>query len=74
MSNTIGTRIQFARVKGGLSREHVAVACGVTSRTVQNWENDDGDPGLRHAEALCKVLGISPSKLIFGREKKGRAA
>ncbi len=70
MSNTIGSRIQFARLKNGLSREHIAAACGVTAQAVAKWENDQSDPGMSNAEPLCKVLGISASMLIFGREKK----
>lgn len=68
MDNTIGARIQRSRLKNGQSREHVAAACGVTGQTVKNWETDKYSPDLRHAEPLCRLLGISPSMLIFGHE------
>lgn len=68
MSNTIGSRIQAARLKNGQSREHIAAACKVTAQAVALWETDQSSPNIRHADPLCKVLGISPSRLIFGRE------
>lgn len=45
----------------GLTQEEVAVALGVTPRTVLNWENGHHEPKLtiKQVKALCRLLQLS---------------
>lgn len=55
-----------------MTRRVLAAHLDVTEETLRMWEADEG-PGPRvrdHALILCEQLGLSPSMLIFGRERR----
>lgn len=62
-------RLACARADARKSLADVATAVGVSEDTVRRWEHGMGDPGLLHLPALCRVLSVSASWLVFGREK-----
>lgn len=59
------SRIAGLRERAGLTQAQLAVLIGVTSNTIQNWEN--GKSGVEQIERflkLCEVLGCNLSDLI----------
>ena len=66
---TIGQRIEQARAKRDVSIERIAAECDVSVGTVRNWIGDSQSPRMEHAPDLCRVLGVSVSWLVFGKER-----
>lgn len=52
------------RKNAGLTREQLAVAAGLTGRTVERIELGLGNPTLSTLEALAKVLGCRVADLL----------
>jgi len=63
-----GTRLAAARKEAHLSQRTLAAELGVSVRTIQNYEAGRFVP-YRHLDALSRVLGRSPSWLLYGREQ-----
>jgi transcriptional regulator with XRE-family HTH domain len=63
-----GTRLAAARREAHLSQRTLAAELGVSVRTMQNYEAGRFVP-YRHLDALSRVLGRSPSWLLYGREQ-----
>jgi transcriptional regulator with XRE-family HTH domain len=56
-------RLSATRRKRGLTQLQVAIAVGVTTRTVKRWERGVADPSLENALALAKALGVTVNYL-----------
>lgn len=54
---THGLRLKAAMASKRLSREDVALAAGVTVRTVTNWTSGETKPSDRERESLRRLLG-----------------
>lgn len=63
-----GTRVAAARKKAHLSQRTLAAELGVSVRTMQNYEAGKFVP-YRHLDALSRLLGRSPSWLLYGHER-----
>ena len=63
---SIGSRIQQARVRSGLTREQAAEQLHVSRQTISNWENDKTLPDVAFAKDISWVYGISLDELISG--------
>ena len=63
-----GTRLAAARKEAHLSQRTLAAELGVSVRTMQNYEAGRFVP-YRHLDALSRLLGRSPSWLLYGREQ-----
>lgn len=55
----MGISIKAARVDKGLTQQEMAVALGVTKKTVGSWEKGETKPTLDKIEAICALLGRS---------------
>lgn len=63
---TIGTRIQQARVRSGLTQEQAAERLHVSRQTISNWENDKTIPDVAAAQEISRVYEIGLDELISG--------
>lgn len=63
-----GTRVAGARKDLSLSQRTLAAELGVSLRTIQNYEAGRFVP-YRHLDALSRLLGRSPSWLLYGHEE-----
>lgn len=63
---TIGTRLQTARLRAGLTQEQAAEKLNVSRQTISNWENDTTLPDVAYAKEISQVYGISLDALISG--------
>ena len=63
---SIGSRIQQARVRSGLTQEQAAEQLHVSRQTISNWENDKTLPDVAFAKDISWVYGISLDELISG--------
>lgn len=54
---SLGDHIRTAREAASLSQAHLAVAVGVTQRTIGNWERGTANPRSK-LDALERVLGV----------------
>ena len=50
--------LKAARVNGRLTQNEVAIALGVTKKTVSSWENGKTVPNFDKIEALCSLYGL----------------
>ena len=57
--------LMAARVNRNLSREEVANKVGVTSRTIQSWENGKTVPDARKVVALSKLYDTPATLFRF---------
>ena len=65
------------RAKAGLTRDQVAVACGISSRTMINYENGTRVPFADTAAKMATLFGISVEELLgidLSEVKKARPA
>ena len=69
--SSYGERLMRARKKKELSREELGKLCGITGRTIQNYELGHVTPNrIDVSQRLADVLDISVDYLIYG-EKEG---
>ena len=66
----IGLFIARKRRVQNLTQEQLAEKIGVSNKTVSKWETGKSMPDYSVIELLCKVLHISVSELIAGKEKE----
>jgi transcriptional regulator with XRE-family HTH domain len=60
---TIGQKLHRLRLAAGFTQMQLAEAAGVPLSTLQGWEIDRREPGLRAAARLAKALGVSIEEL-----------
>ena len=60
----IGSKLKKARIKAGMTQEHVAEQIGVTRQTMSNWENSKCYPDIRSVVALSELYEISLDELL----------
>ena len=60
----MGERVRAARYVTGLSMRELAVKCGVSLHTVQNWERGSVPRDATIRERLCAVLGVEEGILF----------
>ena len=66
--DTLGGRIEKARVARGLSVAQLARRVGVLSKTVKNWETDRSEPRASKMQMLAGVLSVPPIWLLGGEQ------
>ncbi|MEF9678949.1 MULTISPECIES: helix-turn-helix domain-containing protein [Pectobacterium] len=67
MSEVIGERLKDLRTKKNLSQAQLSKLCGwATASRVGNYELGTRSIGADDAVVLARVLGITPSELLFG--------
>ena len=49
--------LKAARVNKGLTQNEVAIALGVTKKTVSSWENGKSVPNADKIDAICALYG-----------------
>ena len=54
-----------ARKMANLTQKELAEKCGVSEATVFNWEKGKSYPNVKHAELICKAVGLSYDDIIF---------
>ena len=65
----IGAFIAQKRKEHNLTQEQLAEMLGVSNKTVSKWETGKNMPDYSVVEQLCKILDISVSELLSGKEK-----
>lgn len=58
-----------ARADRGLTQADLAEQSGVSRSAIKGYETGRNMPGSRELRALCTVLRVSPSMLLFGSEQ-----
>ncbi len=66
----IGVFIAAKRKELNLTQEQLAAKIGVSNKTVSKWETGKNMPDYSVVEQLCKILNISVSELLSGKEKE----
>ena len=67
IAEQIGERIKALRIQKGLSQGQVAKLCGWSGASrLANYESGARNVGADDAMALAKILGTTPSELLFG--------
>lgn len=67
IAEQIGERIKALRIQKGLSQGQVAKLCGWSGASrLANYESGARNVGADDAIALAKILGTTPSELLFG--------
>ena len=64
----IGVFIKERRKAKGLTQVQLAIAIGVSEKTISKWECGNGFPDATLMLPLCKALGISANELLSGRK------
>jgi transcriptional regulator with XRE-family HTH domain len=67
----IAKRIKETREARGITASEFARLVGVTPTAVWNWEKNSITPRRPALEAIAKVLGVTISFLLTGREELG---
>ena len=65
----MGERIKKYRKERGLSQNDLAEALGISYMTVRRWEAGKRVPSSKMLEPLCKVLEVTPFKILFDGHK-----
>ncbi|WP_284961980.1 helix-turn-helix domain-containing protein [Citrobacter portucalensis] len=67
IAEQIGERIKALRIQKGLSQGQVAKSCGWSGASrLANYESGARNVGADDAIALARILGTTPSALLFG--------
>jgi len=67
-NETLGARVEQARVARGYSRNQLAQRLAITSATLKKWETDKSDPRANKLMMLSGVLGTDLHWLLEGGE------
>ena len=69
--SSYGERLMSARKEKELSREELGKLCGITGRTIQNYELGHVTPNrIDVSQRLADVLDISVDYLIYGEKEE----
>jgi transcriptional regulator with XRE-family HTH domain len=69
--SSYGERLMRARKEKELSREELGKLCGITGRTIQNYELGHVTPNrIDVSQRLADVLDISVDYLIYGEKEE----
>ena len=69
--SSYGERLMRARKEKELSREELGKLCGITGRTIQNYELGHVTPNrIDVSQRLADVLSISVDYLIYGEKEE----
>ena len=69
--SSYGERLMRARKEKELSREELGKLCGITGRTIQNYELGHFTPNrIDVSQRLADVLDISVDYLIYGEKEE----
>ena len=69
--SSYGERLMKARKEKELSREELGKLCGITGRTIQNYELGHVTPNrIDVSQRLADVLDISVDYLIYGEKEE----
>ena len=69
--SSYGERLLKARKKKELTREELGKLCGITGRTIQNYELGHVTPNrIDVSQRLADVLDISVDYLIYGEKEE----
>lgn len=69
-NNQIGMRLQYWRMRAGLSRETMASKINCTYPTISMWENGESSPSIEKVSRFCEACGI-PIDHIVGKNAYG---
>lgn len=64
MSNVLGKRLRYLRVRAGLTGQSLADAIRVHRMEISHWENGRRVPHVRTVIALCRALKCTASELL----------
>lgn len=69
--NTYGERLKKARNMKKMSRQHLAELCGISSKTIQNYESGKISPNrIDVSQKFAEALGVTVDYLINGESDK----
>ncbi|RED51610.1 helix-turn-helix domain-containing protein [Aestuariispira insulae] len=69
MSDTMGARIEQARLAKGLNVTQLSRRIAVKPTTLKNWESDRSEPRANKMAMVAGVLGVSVQWLLEGGEE-----
>ena len=59
-------RIRELRKKLGLTQEKLGVAIGISTKTIQRWEDGTREPRASELKKLCEALNCTETELLNG--------
>jgi len=65
---TFASELIKARTKLGLSQSQLAEKAGLSVSSIKAYEIGRNLPGARELRELCRILMISPNRMLFGTE------
>lgn len=63
---SLGTRLDYARQRAGLSQTDLARRLGVSQQAVAKWIAEETTPQPARVMAIAGALGVAPEWLLFG--------
>ncbi len=69
MGTTIGNRIAALRREKTIKKEKLAQMLGITTKTVNKWENDQTYPDISLLPKLAEIFDVSIDELISGKHE-----
>ena len=66
----LGSNIQKARRRCGMSQEQVATCMGITSNYYGRFERGEIRPSLKRLEEICEILSIPIEEIFIGAYDK----
>jgi len=58
-----------ARTERGFTQAHLSEVSGISRSAIKGYESGRNMPGSRELKALCSVLKVSPTALLFGSDE-----
>ena len=71
---SLGERLRLYRCRKHMSRKELAEYIGVTPSTISNYENDVTSPNMARLVNIARVLDVTLSMLMHGREPEHESA
>lgn len=65
-NDTLGNRIEHARIAKGLNLAQLARRLVIKSSTLKNWESDNSEPRANKLNMIAGVLGVTLFWLMTG--------
>jgi len=70
VSQTIGEKIRYLRIKKGLSQEQLALNAGMNTSYLGQIERGDKNPTINTLEKIARGLDLTIEQLIANSEKE----
>jgi transcriptional regulator with XRE-family HTH domain len=67
---TFAENLQKERKNANISQECLAEQLHITRQAVSKWESGQSTPDVETCIQICRVLGVSPNRLLLGEKEE----